>query len=102
MTGNRKALKMGMLTPGGPGAHFRAAYRDHRGPGAHSDLPPLAARGNLGSCLGSLNKGELITENVRLFKGHLSPGYRESSGPWQSHGGRTVDFRPQSLCTQKS
>lgn len=47
-------------------------------------LPPLGCtlkltsvicKRYLGSCLGSLNKGELNTESVWLLKGHLSPDF---------------------------
>lgn len=49
------------------------------------------------SHLGSLNRGELITGNVRLCKGHLSWGCRESSSPWQSHGEGLLMSGPVSL-----
>lgn len=68
------------------GALFRTAHHDHRGPQATLRFAPISFQRHFESCLGSLNKGELITENVRLCKGRLSLGCRGSSGLWQSPG----------------
>ena len=57
-------------------------------------LTSVICRRCLGSCLGSLNKGELNTESVQLLKGHLSPDFGGEE--------RTVcGVRPQPLCRQK-